>query len=162
MEPGSQGLDPPLPHGPWGAHWGARVPPTPGPFSRPASGPGRPPGCRARRPPASRRCESPRARPAPPPAPTNSALPGNRRRGRGGGDGAPAASEDKGSSLRRGGSGDGIRDTMTSVRLGTQTKACGSSARGDEGEGDNCGSVGEDRGCLSPSQIHSWFSAGGC
>ncbi|XP_055285027.1 translation initiation factor IF-2-like [Moschus berezovskii] len=95
-----------------GAHSEAGAPPPPGPSSRRGQpGPGRPPGCRAPRPPASRRCESPRA-PAPPPAPTNSALPGNRRR-------FPAGSalEDTGSSLQPGGSCERLRDPVALFRL---------------------------------------------
>lgn len=67
-----------------GAHWELgrscrRGPPTAGALLPPRRlDSGRGPGGWARRPPASRLCESLRAGPAP--TPTNSALPGNRRR----------------------------------------------------------------------------------
>lgn len=95
--------------------WGA---PAARPLQPPGQpGPGRPPGCRAPRPPASRRCESPRA-PAPPPAPTNSALPGNCRRFR-----ARSALEDTGSSLQPGENCERLRDPVALLRLGIQIRS---------------------------------------
>lgn len=102
-----------------GAHLEAGAPPPPGPSSRRGQpGPGRPPGCRAPRPPASRRCESPCA-PAPPPAPTNSALPGNCRWFPAG----SALEEDTGSRLQPGGSGERLRDPVALLRLGIQIRS---------------------------------------
>lgn len=123
---------------PWaaGTHLGAGTPPPPGPSSRGGrQKPGRPPGCRAGCPAASRRGESPRA-PAPPPALTNSKLPGNRPRGP-----APSAREKRVRASRR---VEAVRGSGTCglTEIKDSDQACSPGGRTQEGSGDCCGSVG--------------------
>lgn len=135
-EPESWGLAPPLPHGPRAPTWGLGRPRRRAP---PAAGTGRGRAARQAAGPVARphhAAVSHRARRPRPPALTNSALPGNRRRGP-----APSARESR---VRASCRVEAARGSGTCglTEIKDSDRACSPGGRRHEGSGDSCGSVG--------------------